>query len=310
MGWAASRSIVATAKLAVGISVLGLLGGCFSYLAQGLPEGPYVEPGPAVSGINGKIAVVGGAMNDHGTGFAAASVTAPVPGFDAAGVQLDAIGGAVGDNAVWGVGGHLFLRDPTIGLVGATTRYTERGGFGVGHAGAEIESYIGQITLLAETGYRYGDIREEGIYGSIEGRFYVTDDWYLGAGGEFGENQEMARFQTEFQPDLSRFAAAPTRLNGLSVFIDGAVGKNDTYSVLSGLRFHIGENKTLIRRHREDDPDNQNPQDLGVIDSEPDVGCTPAPMGMTMTMLEYDEPYVMMPVDPCNPMPMREYPPD
>jgi len=102
----------------------------------------------------------------------------------------------------------------------------------------------------------------------------MTDNMYVGGGAELAEGLTMARFGAELQPDLSKLHDAPAGLHGLSLFVDGSVGNNDRYSVMSGLRLHIGENKSLIRRHREDDPTERNTEDLDVIeDDEQPAGC-------------------------------------
>ena len=45
-------------------------------------------------------------------------------------------------------------------------------------------------------------------------------------------------------------SAAP----GLSVFALGELGENDQYKATAGVRFYFGANKSLQKRHREDDP--------------------------------------------------------
>jgi hypothetical protein len=45
-------------------------------------------------------------------------------------------------------------------------------------------------------------------------------------------------------------------MSGLTVFFDGAVHDDENYRALGGVRYYFGESKSLIRRHREDDPRN------------------------------------------------------
>jgi hypothetical protein len=76
------------------------------------------QPLPAVDGINGKIAGFGGGA-DHTNGFYGTTGSLTVPLAQQWGAQID---GGVGslDGSGWSRGaGHLFWRDPSIGLVGA-----------------------------------------------------------------------------------------------------------------------------------------------------------------------------------------------
>src|SRR5262249_35117626 len=73
------------------------------------------QPLPAVDGINGKIAGFGGGAN----GFYGANGSLALPIARQLGAQID---GGVGslDSSGWSHGaGHLFWRDPSIGLLGA-----------------------------------------------------------------------------------------------------------------------------------------------------------------------------------------------
>jgi hypothetical protein len=58
----------------------------------------------------------------------------------------------------------------------------------------------------------------------------------------------VAKFGAEYQPGVKALPA-------LSVFADAEIGEDDWNRVFVGLRFYFGgETKSLIRRHREDDP--------------------------------------------------------
>ena len=45
-------------------------------------------------------------------------------------------------------------------------------------------------------------------------------------------------------------------LAGLALFLDAAKGSNDFDMATVGVRYYFGANKSLIQRHRQDDPDN------------------------------------------------------
>ena len=50
----------------------------------------------------------------------------------------------------------------------------------------------------------------------------------------------------EWQPEASNF----------TLFADATFGDNSHNSVFGGIRYYFGTQKTLVRRHREDDPEN------------------------------------------------------
>ena len=80
------------------------------------------QPMPAVDGINAKIDGYGGGAN-HSDGFYGTTGSLSVPLAQQWGAQIDGrVQNADGIGA-YGVAGHLFWRDPSIGLVGAYGSY-------------------------------------------------------------------------------------------------------------------------------------------------------------------------------------------
>jgi hypothetical protein len=50
----------------------------------------------------------------------------------------------------------------------------------------------------------------------------------------------------------------------MSLFVEAQFGENDYATVFGGVKFYFGsDNKSLMRRHREDDPRNQIPELTG-----------------------------------------------
>ncbi len=210
--------------------------------------GTAMAEGPAVSAPNAKISAGGGAADDEGTGIVQGSATFPLG--TSYGVQIDALGGATGDDARWGIGGQVFWRDPEEGLLGILSSFSSRGSTDVSRVGVEGEWYLGRITASARGGYQLGDgDADDGGFGVIDLRWYATDNFFLSAGGEVESGDGVARFGTEYQPG---FSALP----GLSFFADGEIGEDDFDRVFVGIRYYFGATKPLIRRHREDDPPN------------------------------------------------------
>ena len=82
---------------------------------------------PAVDGINGKIDGYGGGAN-HTNGFYGGTGSLSVPLAQQWGAQFD--GGVGSDEGIGWLGGagHLFWRDPSIGLLGAFGSYSHWNG--------------------------------------------------------------------------------------------------------------------------------------------------------------------------------------
>ena len=103
---------------------------------------------PAVSGLNGKIAVYGGyqedEIDDGGIFGVLGSVSVPLG--HRFGFQLDGQVAAVEDDVFGRLGGHLFWRDPSKGLVGvygAVEGYDDID-MDAWRIALEAEAYIGQ----------------------------------------------------------------------------------------------------------------------------------------------------------------------
>ena len=218
------------------------------FLGAGV-AGSAMADGSAVSGPNAKISIGAGDTDGDATGLATGSVSFPVG--DKFGAQIDGAFGGVGGDAAGGIGGHLFWRDPDKGLLGLTAAFAGRDSRGPnsgGRAGVEGELYLGQFTTGASAGYQFGEIDHGGV-GSINLRWYGTDDFMLSGGGAVAAGDSIARFGAEYQPGVKA-------LPGLSVFADAEFGEHDWDRVFVGLRFYFGgKTKSLIRRHREDDPE-------------------------------------------------------
>lgn len=105
---------------------------------------PALTP-PAVSELNGKIDYAGGTMDSaEGHNFNG-SIALPVT--HALGFQADTSYSHIGDLNFYGGGGHLFWRDPDLGLPGLTGGYISRTGVDTFQAGVEGENYLGPVTL-------------------------------------------------------------------------------------------------------------------------------------------------------------------
>ena len=230
---------------------------------------PYATPAslPAVSAINGKIGTFAGDVSNNFAVGAYGSLAVPLS--QQWGAQIDGMFGTAG-GAFYGVGGHVFWRDPSQGLIGAYASYVGWGASGtipvgapiggvadftganVGKIGIEGEAYLGRVSLEGLAAYQYGT--NSGLAGKATVAYYPSDDLRLdlslrylqGVGGIGSASVEWA----------------PTE-SGFTLFADAAVGGNSNWQVLGGAKWYFGgKEKSLIRRHREDDPENSLPLDL------------------------------------------------
>ncbi len=243
---------------------------------------PYAEGGlPAVSGVNGKLAISAGAFSldgpddfddldvDGSIGLLNGALSIPLG--HSFGLQVDGLLGTLDGDMVAGVGGHLFWRDPATGLFGVYGDYVhyDAGGFGdvnTHRFGLEGELYLGRFTISGVAGMEGGDI-DESFFDMIDLALYPTDDIKLYVGHRYAGDIHSAALGAEWQLPI-------TALSGLSVFGEGRLGE-DFAAGWGGIRVYFGESKSLIRRHREDDPVERMPEitSLGGLKGLGNVNC-------------------------------------
>ena len=209
--------------------------------------------GPAVSALNGKMSGEGGVTGvdgrASGVGMAKGSITAPLG--QAFGFQLDGLAGTAFNAPFGGGTGHLFWRDPEIGLFGPVVSLAAGSGERSGWYGAEGEVYARRLTLGGWAGYH--DLDLSGVGSASSGYYgggitvYPTLDLALTVGATSAFNHVTGNSTIEFQPDL--FAR-----HNVAFYVDGEVANRSAFTVTAGIRFYFGADKPLIRRHREDDP--------------------------------------------------------
>ncbi len=198
-----------------------------------------------MSQLNAKIEAAGGSLDGDGAGIGAISIAAPM--FERYGIQFDAAGGSADGDGLAGYGLHAFWRDPQQGLLDVVSSRAGRSGEFVNRYGIEGEYYAGQWTLAATVGSQTGFLGSTG-YGDLDASYYINDNLQINAGVNGFSDEHQGRVGIEWQPGLNS-------LSGLTVFADGGAGDNDY--ILAGVRVYFGTgDKTLKRRHREDDPVN------------------------------------------------------
>lgn len=242
-------------------------------------EGTPVEPTilPAVSGINGKIAIQGGSFDEEGVGLVTGSLSLPLG--NPFGVQIDAMVGTRDGDFIGGGGGHLFWRNPAHGLLGVYGAYTHREDIdgSVARLGVEGEYYWENWTAKALVGVEFVDsdnpllaAEDESFFALSDISYYANENLQLSVGHRYISERNALALGVEYQLDQSVFAS------GVSLFAEARIGENAYQAAWGGVRFYFGEAKSLMRRHREDDPDFLGDEDLfGLEDCVPSIARVP-----------------------------------
>ena len=223
---------------------------------------------PAVSEINGKINYSGGNMNsEEGHNFDG-SITFPI--MRHFGFQADALYSRIGGEDFYGGAGHLFWRDPDLGLVGFTGGYLDRKGVNTYQFGAEAEWYLNRFTLGAFAGVGkisydnaapFIDTEPTRFIGRVSADYYLTDDLRVGASYTTAFHDNLYKGQAEYQ----------TTMRGVALTAEVAGGDHGYDHWLVGVTYYFGGNKSLRDRQRRDDPPSMMPQiihGLGVYGAE------------------------------------------
>ena len=206
---------------------------------------------PAVSDINGKIEFDAGVLTFPAPMFAsraAGALTVPL-GADF-GLQADfAVATAPGFSASGAL--HLFTRDPQSHLIGGTLGIMRTPGAIVLAAGPEAELYFDRWTIEAWAGASYahptaGPDRVR-VFVMADVATYPIDNWRLSLGLSSLDGYNAIHAGTEY---LFEDFSTPVSLTA-----DARLGQDGAVLATIGLRAYFGGTpKSLIRRHREDDP--------------------------------------------------------
>jgi hypothetical protein len=243
----------------------------------------------AVDGINGKIAGLGGTFANRDVYGTIGSLSLPIAcGF---GVQFDATAASFDSRFLGGAGGHVFWRDPAkalFGVYGSYTYWDQVGGVRVGHVGPEAELYLGRWTVQGVAGAEFGN-NASGLVGGVNQTFntttrffdqvnlayYLQDDLKGYIGHRYLSGKNALAIGGEYGIQMSRGTMA-------SLFVEGRVGESDFHGVWAGLRFYFGQkDKSLMRRHREDDPTDWNVGIDGTgVNKQQQQSCTPPRTGI------------------------------
>lgn len=218
---------------------------------------------PAVSGPNGKFSVEGGKYDDEASVLGLGSYTMPLS--PSIGVQFDGAIGSIDEEFFGGGGLHLFTRDPESYLLGFFGSYHDWNDISIWRAAAEFEFYLDRFSITGLAGAEGVDVPttkdgllvlnkdDEHFFGYFEGAYYPLDDLKLSAGYRYENETSLGAASAEY---LLRSTGSP-----ISLFARGRFGDDDHTQITGGVKVYLGadNNKSLISRHRTEDPQNHTP---------------------------------------------------
>jgi hypothetical protein len=258
--------------------------------ADAQSPGPGASGGPAVSGFNTKFSGEGGLYDDEDAGLFQGSVTTPL-GYSY-GFQADGIVGGIDGETIGGGAIHLFTRDPSSYLVGIYGSYHSWDSIDITRLAAEGELYMGRMMVSGLAGWEDVDVPgtrnglivttrdDEHFFTELDVSYYPVDNMRLAIGYHYESEESLGVAQFEYMPGWG--------MPG-TLFATGYFGEEDHSRITGGLRFYFGPepNKSLIRRHREDDPKTYNPVFPQIMTTAPGGGPNfcPTPGGFPKSFL-------------------------
>jgi hypothetical protein len=208
----------------------------------------------AVSEVNGKVYGEGGLVDADGIdsdGKFQGVGSLSLPLGCQLGMQFDAGAGSFGAADAVGVGGHLFMRDPQSYLFGIHGTYENwdfddvSDSVDVWHVGAEAEFYFDSLSLEAWAGLQDTSVTNADFFARLTAAAYVTEDLRLAAGLRHSDDFNSGVINGEWQ-----LSSMP-----LSLTAEAEFGEDSYMALTAGIKFYFGgEQKSLIDRHRQDDP--------------------------------------------------------
>jgi hypothetical protein len=249
---------------------------------QWLSAAPVSAYAPAVDGANAKTEPFGGRIANRSIVGNQGAVTIPLNG--SLGAQIDAAFGSFDRRGFGSVAGHFFWRNPNQALFGIYanhTRWDQYGGAHVSQLAGEGEFYSGRFTVQGIAGIEWGNrasatnvftsivppgvgfsypagIATTSIFASafdvktrffdqINFKYYFADNALGYVGHRYLGGKHALALGGEYAFPVNRLM--------VSAFVEARVGESNFNGIWGGLKFYLGEkNKSLLARHRQDDP--------------------------------------------------------
>jgi hypothetical protein len=180
-----------------------------------------------------------------------ASLSVPVG--DMFGIQADVAAANVFNDTLYGGTLHAFTRDPHSYLFGVAGGAGWSSASNFQYIGPEAELYLDNVTFQAYGGYlnlNNTGVNTSNFFGFGDVSFYATPDLALKVGASSVAGFKSGHVGLEWQISDT---------TPVSFTLDGRLGDNGFASATAGLKLYFGgAQKSLIRRHREDDPPNRS----------------------------------------------------
>lgn len=235
-------------------AITGTLG--FAFFASAMAADVESPMTRAVSAPNGKIEIYGGDAGLDGFDNSAlirggASFSVPVG--DMFGIQADIAAANVFNDTLYGGTLHAFTRDPSSYLFGITGGAGWSSAANFQYIGPEAELYMGNITFQAYGGYinvNNSGVNRSDLFAFGDFSLYATPDlmFKVGASSVAGFTSGHAGLEWQISDTTP-----------ISFTLDGRIGNDGFAAATAGLKLYFGgTDKSLIRRHREDDPPNRS----------------------------------------------------
>jgi hypothetical protein len=203
---------------------------------------------PAVSDINAKLSFDVADFDAASAIFGTAAVTFPMT--QRIGFALDGLAGDYSANSLWGIGGNLFWRDPDQGLIGIIASQIQIGAATAKRNGLYAEYYMDQFSFIGDLGYQSADTAKDAVFSDFGIKWYIMGNLAVGASCAYSSENLALVTRIEYMP-------AKDCLPGIAFFLNGSLGESSYTSIAGGVRYYFGsDDKTLQKRHREDDPEN------------------------------------------------------
>jgi len=210
--------------------------------------------GDAVSSLNGKMDFSYGDMDSNRGRSLTGSINIPLAKYW--GLQANGLYTHVSQRSFYGTGLQLFWRNSDKGLIGVGVAGVHNSDIDSYIGGMVGEYYLGNFTLGVKAGvanidYAIGPVPfietdETDPYVGASIGFYPIENLLLEASYSYSFDNNLYACKIEYQ----------TPIQGFSVFVDLSTGDQDYDQSLLGIRYYFGKGKSLIKRHREDDLQN------------------------------------------------------
>lgn len=260
---------------------------------------------PAVDGINGKLEALGGTIAERTVVGVRGALSVPLT--NQFGLQIDGAAGSFDADGFGAVAAHGFWRDPSrglVGLYGSHTHWARSGGLHISQVGVEGELYLGNFSIEAMAGIEGGNsqtwltpVAGGGVFTStlavgtrffdrVDVAYYINENLRVSVGHRYEGGLHAAALGGEWM-----FNPGWRTGTSLALFAEGRIGEHDHNGIFGGVKVYFGQkDKTLIRRHREDDPQINIPNTLGNIASNANNSTTYTPPPAAPPVIVLPEP--------------------